>query len=278
MLAFIMFGRLLGAQTLWIESLAQAQTTFVVGTNSETHRPRSCYAVARGRRSRRNPLLGACALIFASVGSMFPFDRLVRAVDEWSGENAKTPVLIQIGAGSYEPRHADFVRVLPQSDYTDHLRSCTLFVAHVGIGSILQALECRKQMLLLPRLHALREHVTDHQLHTAARFHGTPGLLFVHDEAAIKTAISRLLIEPLETGPCISRQASPELIDRVSDFLAGRSISFDEFACVQVPESWSRDIAPTSAPCSMYDLIDDGTDRNLSWLQGPYGADRSAAA
>ena len=158
-------------------------------------------------------------MIFATVGSMLPFDRFVQAVDTWAGANPGTPVFLQIGEGAYEPRHAEFVRVMPQADYRARLRACRLFVAHAGMGSILQALEDGKQTLLLPRRHALGEHTTDHQLHTAARFKDTPGLMIAEDEVALQAAMSRLLDAPLATGPAISAEASPELIGKVKSFL-----------------------------------------------------------
>ena len=164
-------------------------------------------------------MLGRGAVIFASVGSMLPFDRLVRAVDDWAGENPGQPVYIQIGEGDYEPRHAPFTRVMPMADYRERLRTCDLFVAHVGMGSILQALEERKQMLLLPRLHALGEHTTDHQLHTAARFGHLAGLRIVDDVAALRREMGALLAQPMEAGVAISDAASPGLLAGVTAFL-----------------------------------------------------------
>jgi UDP-N-acetylglucosamine transferase subunit ALG13 len=162
-------------------------------------------------------------MIFASVGSMLPFDRLVRAVDEWAAANPSEPVYIQIGHGEYEPRHAPFVRMMPHTEYRRRLEDSDLFVAHVGMGSILQSLEARKQLLMLPRLAALREHTTDHQLHTAARFRDTEGLLIVEDAEALKAAMSRLLREPLAPSAGISRFAPQPMIEKVAHYLTARS-------------------------------------------------------
>jgi len=107
-------------------------------------------------------------MIFASVGNMLPFDRLVRAVDEWAAENPNTEVIIQIGNGVYEPRYAQWLRLLPHNAYLARLHECDLFVAHVGMGSILQALVARKQALLLPTHASLGEHTTEHQSETLA--------------------------------------------------------------------------------------------------------------
>jgi UDP-N-acetylglucosamine transferase subunit ALG13 len=161
-------------------------------------------------------------LIFASVGSMLPFDRLIRAVDEWAAANPSEPVYIQIGEGEYEPRHAPFVRMMPHTEYRQRLEDCDLFVAHVGMGSILQSLEARKQLLMLPRLAALREHTTDHQLHTAARFRDTEGLMIVDDTDALQAAMTRLLRQPLARSAGISRFAPQPMIDKVAQFLSAR--------------------------------------------------------
>jgi len=158
-------------------------------------------------------------MIFASVGSMLPFDRFVKGVDEWAGKNPQEEVLIQIGDGEYEPVNAPWVRIMPHSEYRDRLQQCALFVAHVGIGSILQAIENHKQMLLLPRLAALREHTTDHQLHTATRFKDLASVLIVDDVPQLQAAITRLLANPLPSTDTIAPYAPESMIQKVAEFL-----------------------------------------------------------
>lgn len=159
-------------------------------------------------------------MIFASVGSMLPFDRFVRGVDEWAGANPGTPVFLQIGEGAYEPRHAQWARIVPHVDYSRRLRECTLFVAHVGMGSILQALEIGKQMLLMPRQASLREHTTEHQLHTAGKFRDTPGLLIVDDVPALQREMARLIVSPMTGAAGIEPFAPAAFTDRVQAYLA----------------------------------------------------------
>jgi exopolysaccharide biosynthesis glucuronosyltransferase PssE len=158
-------------------------------------------------------------MIFASVGSMLPFDRLVKAVDDWAAAHPDQQVFIQIGRGAYEPRHAPWARIMPAEEYRDRIRGATLFVAHVGMGSILQGLEERRQMLLLPRHQALKEHTTDHQLHTAKRFRDTPGLRIVDDVAALQASMTELLERPMAASEGISTVATPSLIAGIADFL-----------------------------------------------------------
>ena len=162
-------------------------------------------------------------MIFASVGSMLPFDRLVKAVDEWAAVHPDRKVFIQIGRGEYEPRHAPWTRIMPAEEYRQHIRDARLFVAHVGMGSILQGLEERRQMLLLPRHQALKEHTTDHQLHTAKRFRDTAGLRIVDDVEALQASMTELLEQPIPVSEGISTVATPSLIEGIADFLRAAS-------------------------------------------------------
>jgi UDP-N-acetylglucosamine transferase subunit ALG13 len=151
---------------------------------------------------------------------MLPFDRFVRAIDEWARDNPAEEVFIQIGEGGYEPRHAPFARIMPMTEYRERLRTCDLFVAHVGMGAILQGLEEGKQMLLMPRRHDLGEHTTDHQLHTAARFRARRNIAIVESIDELKSGMTRLTARaPLQASETISNEASPELIAGVARFL-----------------------------------------------------------
>jgi UDP-N-acetylglucosamine transferase subunit ALG13 len=172
-------------------------------------------------------------VIFASVGSILPFDRLVRAVDEWAAANPSREVFLQIGEGEYEPRHAPWARLMPHDEYRRRLAECTLFVAHVGMGSILQAMEERKQTLLLPRHRSLAEHTTDHQLHTATRFRHVPGLKIAEDVEELKAEMSALIATPMQQAAAISPYASQELTDNIANFLRPARASKPHVALAQ---------------------------------------------
>ncbi|WP_419815546.1 glycosyltransferase [Glacieibacterium sp.] len=161
-------------------------------------------------------------MIFVSVGSMMPFDRLVQAVDAWAAAHPGTPVLAQIGNGKFEPRHAKFVRLMPVADYRRAVAEASLFVAHAGMGSIITAIEAGKPLLMLPRLQALGEHNTDHQLATVRNVGNRAGLHHVLTDAELGPAIDALLGQPGEAPAPISAFASEELLGNVRDFVHGR--------------------------------------------------------
>lgn len=157
--------------------------------------------------------------VFVSVGSMMPFDRLTRAMDEWAAANPDVAVEIQIGKGAHEPRHARWVRKLPLADYQARVQGCALFVAHCGMGSIISAIEAGKPILMLPRLAGQGEHNNDHQLATARNIGVRPGLHVAADADDLKRRASALLADAGGAPAPISRFADPAFTARIRAFI-----------------------------------------------------------
>lgn len=116
-------------------------------------------------------------MIFVTVGSMLPFERMVRSVDLWASKNPQLPVFAQIGNGEYEPKHVEWARKVPGREYKARISESSLVVAHAGIGSIFTAYEFGKPLLLVPRYADTKEHTTDHQLHTAKFWRDKPNIV-----------------------------------------------------------------------------------------------------
>lgn len=158
-------------------------------------------------------------MIFVSVGSMMPFDRLVRAADAWAAAHPGTDVLIQLGNGRHLPTHARHVRLMPPGEYRHLVETAELFVAHAGMGSIIAAIQAGRPLLMLPRRAALGEHNNDHQLATVRNVGNRPGLHHVESDTDLGAAIDRLLGGGSEVPAPISSYASPELIAAVRGFV-----------------------------------------------------------
>jgi len=166
-------------------------------------------------------MLGQRAVIFVSVGSMMPFDRLVRAADAWAAAHPATDVLIQLGNGKHLPTHARHVRLMPPGEYRHLVETAELFVAHAGMGSIIGAIQAGRPLLMLPRRAALGEHNNDHQLATVRNVANRPGLHHVESEDELGAAIDRLLGGGGEAPAPIAPFASPELLAAVRGFVNG---------------------------------------------------------
>jgi UDP-N-acetylglucosamine transferase subunit ALG13 len=128
-------------------------------------------------------------------------------------------VLIQIGRGRYEPRHARFVRLMPVTDYRQQVMTARLFVAHAGMGSIISAIEAGKPLLMLPRLAAEGEHNNDHQLATAANIGNRPGLHVATDAADLQARVSAMLAASGAPPDPIGQLAPPDFTDRIRAFI-----------------------------------------------------------
>jgi UDP-N-acetylglucosamine transferase subunit ALG13 len=108
-------------------------------------------------------------MILVAVGSsQFPFDRLLRAVDDVLRRDE--PLVVQHGPSELRPRGATCVPFLPMDDLARLIREARVVVTHAGVGSILLSLANGKRPCVVPRRRSFRETVDDHQLESARRF------------------------------------------------------------------------------------------------------------
>ena len=149
-------------------------------------------------------------MIFLTVGSMFPFDRLIRAVDEMVGAGRIGEVVTaQIGDGLYEPRNFAFDRFLDKPRYDERVGQASMLLGHAGAGTIALALERDKRLLVVPRLRAHKEHVNDHQVATARRFEELGHVLVAYETASIPAKL-----EALRSFEPSKREIDPERLAR----------------------------------------------------------------
>jgi UDP-N-acetylglucosamine transferase subunit ALG13 len=156
-------------------------------------------------------------MIFVTIGSMFPFDRMIRAMDAWAAaEGLGEEVLAQIGAGAYEPAHMRWVRKLDRGAYAGAMTDSRLIVAHAGVGSVVTAGELGKPIVVMPRRAALGEHTSDHQVETVSWLRGKPGLVVADGEADLPGCIAEAAAT---AGARLATSAGSGLIDRVRAFI-----------------------------------------------------------
>ena len=152
---------------------------------------------------------------------MFAFDRFARALDDWAAAHPQVRVLVQIGSGAYEPRHAAFVRMMPPALYQQRIAEARLFVAHAGMGSIIAAIQAGKPLLMMPRRFDLGEHTTDHQFATLAKFAGRDGLHTATSVEELHAKIDALLADGGVAPAPIDPFAAPDFTKRIAAFIHG---------------------------------------------------------
>lgn len=156
-------------------------------------------------------------MIFATVGSQEPFDRLIRAVDEWGRLHPRSDIFAQIGSSDFRPKYVDFTKFLNPTEFNRVMRAAKVIVAHAGMGSIISALELGKPIVVMPRKGALRETRNDHQVATAKRFGAQGRVVVAQDERDFLGKLDYALTLP-ETER-IDLEASPRLIATIRAFL-----------------------------------------------------------
>lgn len=158
-------------------------------------------------------------MIFVTVGSMFPFDRMIRMMDAWASLHPNDEVFAQIGGGKYEPKHMRWQTIIAPDEYKNVVRSCRLIVAHAGTGSVFTASEFRKPIVLIPRRAAQKEHTTDHQLDTAKWLEDKPGIFIAWSEEELAPAIERAGHAVGNIQSLIPPSAPQPFVARIRDFL-----------------------------------------------------------
>ena len=132
-------------------------------------------------------------MIFLTTGTQFPFDRLVRAVDEiFDKDLIDEEIFAQIGYHSYKPRNFESVAYLEKERFETHLRRASSIIGHAGMGTITMALDNHKPLLTMPRLKKYGEVVSDHQIAIAKKLENLGHILVAYGEEDLPDKIREL--------------------------------------------------------------------------------------
>ena len=161
-------------------------------------------------------------MIFLTLGTQEPFDRLVKAVDDWCAETGRGADLfgqITERAG-YTPKHFDWVASLPPDLHRERCSEAEFIISHAGMGSIITAMTYGKPIIVLPRRADLKEHRNDHQQATARRLGGRPGLMVAQTEHELPLLLGRLIAGETENeAAALSPFADQSLLDALAAFI-----------------------------------------------------------
>ena len=158
-------------------------------------------------------------MIFVTVGTQLPFDRLIRAVDGWAAAGAGPEVFAQIGPTSLRPGNIEARPFISPSECRELIHDADVVVSHAGMGTILSALELGTRVLVMPRRAALGEHRNDHQLATARWFAKESSVSVAFDEAELVQKLDQ--VDGLAVGSRISEYAGDGLIGALRSFIDG---------------------------------------------------------
>ena len=156
-------------------------------------------------------------MIFATVGSQAPFDRLIRAVDDWAGLRSRSDVFAQIAATNYSPVNVKFTKFIDPQEFRRLIKEARVVVAHAGMGSIIAALEMGKPIVVMPRRARFRETRNDHQVAAANHFGAQGRVIVAEDESQLTEKLDYAIT--LSDTKRIDATASDQLIGTIRQFL-----------------------------------------------------------
>jgi len=161
-------------------------------------------------------------MIFLTVGTQFPFDRFIRAVDNIFDQGLiDEEIFAQIGETSYKPRNFESVASLEKKVFDECFKKASSVMSHAGVGTITVALKNHKPLLVMPRMKRYKEHVNDHQVATAKKFEELGHVLAAYDVDELPEKIKQL-----STFTPRKRVSQVQLVaGRIAEFLNGVSIS-----------------------------------------------------
>lgn len=129
-------------------------------------------------------------MIFVTVGTQLPFDRLVKTVDNIA-DKTEEQILGQTGKSASYATRFEATEFLSPEVFNQCINDARIIIGHAGIGTVLSGLRAQKTLLLMARKASLGEHRNDHQLATAAQVKKIPGIYIIENEEEILALLKR---------------------------------------------------------------------------------------
>ncbi len=155
-------------------------------------------------------------MIFLTVGTLFPFDRLVKAIDNAVAEGIiKQPVFGQIGKTCLKPKYMEYAETLTKSSFDEKVFAAEYLISHAGMGTITMALDNEKPLLVMPRSKKYGEVVNDHQVAIARKFEEFGHILVAYTQDELSEKIEKLK----SFVPQPRKNQAKEVATRIAKFL-----------------------------------------------------------
>ncbi len=155
-------------------------------------------------------------MIFVTVGTQLPFDRLIRAVDEVAPRLNGERIIAQTNGGKYVAKNIECKRYFSEIEFNTAMGQSRLIISHAGTGSIISAMRYEKPIIIMPRLASLGEHRNDHQLATARKMDELKFVNVAYDEQRLWDLI---LNNDIMSSQFLPDKAPSELVESIVNFI-----------------------------------------------------------
>ncbi len=158
-------------------------------------------------------------MIFITIGLQYPFDRLIKAIDQIAPQLNDNTIIAQIAKYNYRPSNMEVLPFISPSEFRDYLKKTDLIVGHAGMGTILSALEFNKPIIVMPRLTKYGEMTTEHQLATAKKMGELNYVHTANNEEELQQKLLTIKQEGLKPLHKINKYASKQLLQSINAFI-----------------------------------------------------------
>ena len=156
-------------------------------------------------------------MIFLTVGTQLPFDRMVREVDEWVEKNPGVEFFAQISDAGYLPKNMQYTDYLDEQGYEKIFNQAEVILAHAAMGSIISSLIASKPVIIYPRKASLGEHRNEHQLATCRKLEQLNGCYVTYETDELYRTLDEF---SLLKGGTIGPYANDDLLKTIDHFIA----------------------------------------------------------
>ena len=130
-------------------------------------------------------------MILVTVGTQDKeFKRLFENVEELINKKIiNEEVIAQAGCTKFTSDKMKIIDYLDRQELLNYMEKANYIICHGGVGTIIDALNMNKKVIVMPRLEKYHEHVNDHQLEIVEEFAKNNYIL---DGNNLEKAISKL--------------------------------------------------------------------------------------
>ncbi len=175
--------------------------------------------------------------VFVSVGTHpQPFMRLLNEIARLADNGKlKGNILVQAGTTPFSHPKMKVVDFLSLDEFENMLQNCKLFITHAGEGNIGQALQLKKQTVVVPRKEEFHEHTDNHQEELARAMSGQLGVVVMGNIANLEHGINLALKQKVEGT---YKGYIPQILSRIARE-EGMSVSPIDETKVPIPKTAS---------------------------------------
>lgn len=130
-------------------------------------------------------------MIFVTVGTQLPFDRLVNSMDRWAGVHTDIDITVQSGENSFQPEYCKMKGFISSDEWQSLFLAADIVVSHAGMGTIIKCLDIGKPLIIMPRKASMNEHRNDHQIATSKQFDEYESIRVVNTEQELFEALDK---------------------------------------------------------------------------------------